>query len=248
MQKDDAQAQNSQLRDISAFLAPTGLAEVKFIRRLSTMCAQTYLMSKLTVRPQLLQACTAAIGPNSPTVSSHVQPLQEKTLHRRLGLRLVTSSTAVLSHKPAKRSLQEIVEYADAMGVTRLDAEQAQIDALCTEESPAMKVSTQFLLAAFSCVGSAPSDPAVRAGVHAEPAGQAKALAHGRSGGQPAVGLRGSSSRSSLAGCTPGVLGLGCSARAACAGHDQPTAGRCCCWADHGCCHNGHGAPSALLS
>ena len=38
------------MRDISAFIAPTGLAEVKFIRRLSTMCSQTYLMSKLTVR------------------------------------------------------------------------------------------------------------------------------------------------------------------------------------------------------
>ena len=46
----------------------------------------------------------------------------------------------MLSYKPPKRTLQEIVEYADAMGATRQDAEQAQTDALATQESPAMKV------------------------------------------------------------------------------------------------------------
>ena len=65
--------------------------------------------------------------------------VQERTLHRRLGLRLVTSSTAMLQH-PKKRSMREIVEYADAMGVNIHDAEQAQRDALTVEELPAMRV------------------------------------------------------------------------------------------------------------
>ena len=136
-QDDESHEHSSQVRDISAFVAPTGLAEVKFIRRLSTMCSQTYLMSKLTVRAAALPGGGAACPWSAP---SGVTPAQERTLHRRLGLRLVTSSTAMLSHRPPKRSLREIVEYADAMGATRQDAEQAQADALCTEESPAMKV------------------------------------------------------------------------------------------------------------
>ena len=145
LQDNDAEEQKSQLRDISAFLAPTGLAELKFIRRLSTMCSQTYLMSKLTVRTQFLSCAAPACLQTDSHRSRH---LQERTLHRRLGLRLVTSSTALLSHKAPKRSLREIVEYADAMAVTRQDAEQAQADTLSTEESPAMKVCR--LLAGFT--------------------------------------------------------------------------------------------------
>ena len=68
--------------------------------------------------------------------------VQERTLHRRLGLRLVTSSTAMLQ-PPKKRSMREIVEYADAMGVNVQDAEQAQRDALTVEEIPAMRVSAR---------------------------------------------------------------------------------------------------------
>ncbi len=39
--------------DIRRFLKPTGLMETRYIRMLSSLCADTYMISKLSVRPSL---------------------------------------------------------------------------------------------------------------------------------------------------------------------------------------------------
>ena len=40
--------------DIRRYLKATGLIELRYIRKLSSLCTQTYLIKKLTVRARLL--------------------------------------------------------------------------------------------------------------------------------------------------------------------------------------------------
>lgn len=68
LQKDTADTMSktkAPLADIRRYLKATGLIELRHIRKLSSLCAQTYYIKKLTVRLQgfaLLEACVYVFG------------------------------------------------------------------------------------------------------------------------------------------------------------------------------------------
>ena len=73
--------------------------------------------------------------------------LQEKSVQRRLGLKLVTTSLACCGPLPeAPQTAAQAIVEGDAMAATPQLAEQQQRDAVteAVESSPAMQVSTSL--------------------------------------------------------------------------------------------------------
>ncbi|KAK9814859.1 hypothetical protein WJX73_000354 [Symbiochloris irregularis] len=115
LQEEDRSLENSArdrpLADISQYLQQTSVAETRLARWLSMLCSQTYFMNKLT----------------------------EKSLHRRVGLKLVTTSLQCCGSIPEPlQTPVQAIEQADCMAISASIAAQQQEDAVSFgEDSPA---------------------------------------------------------------------------------------------------------------
>ena len=58
--------------DIRAYLKATGLHEMRYVRMLSSLCAETYYLSKVSVRP--LHACSAFLRLPALPSQAHARP------------------------------------------------------------------------------------------------------------------------------------------------------------------------------
>lgn len=163
--------------DIRSYLKPTGLMEIRYIRMLSSLCNETYYLSKLSVsyltpHVPLYWLSTMHVSQTSyqraqqRVMSTLVLPLtaclflQKRTIRLRHKLDLVTTSHEC-AHvaKEVPRTAAQIMEDGDAMASTPQQAETAQQVLLESSQNtvPAMEVSQRrlcmsiFPFSVFTC-------------------------------------------------------------------------------------------------
>lgn len=135
--------------DITSFLRPVGVMELRYVRMMSNLCALTYLMDKVTVRACLLTP-TSALFFSSCTVVFNSIPawlslLQTSGLLRRHKLSLVTTSLACDFMRPRTQvTPYQVAVEGDAMAadISSVLAAQQSIEqsAAAADGLPAMQV------------------------------------------------------------------------------------------------------------
>lgn len=141
--------------DIRRYLKATGLMETRYIRMLSSLCAETYYLNKLNVSsiplllPQSWSLENLACGHVPMTLDIakptdlYVTGLQKRTLFLRHRLHLVTTSHEC-SHvaKEVPRSAQQTMNEGDAMAASPSQAEAVHQDLMASSQRsvPAMEV------------------------------------------------------------------------------------------------------------